>query len=259
MTDGGTRRRWRQLALPFAHEPQFSAADFLAGPSNADALAWLAPRSGGAAEWPQLRLALWGPEGCGKTHLLHIWAGRADARLLAGPTLPRGPESPDRPVAIDDADTAAERPLLHLLNAAAEAGQPVLLAARTPPARWTVELPDLASRLRAIAAVEIRPPDDGLLRALLTRLLAERQLAVAEPVQDWLRQRLPRTPAAMREAAARLDRAALVAGRPVTRAVAAEVARAMSDPDDISPDRLGDREDFTTPPHPTSAAAPCLL
>ena len=53
-----------------------------------------------------------------------------------------------------DADAGAdEATLLHLLNATAEARLPVLLAARTPPARWPVRLPDLASRLRAITAV----------------------------------------------------------------------------------------------------------
>ena len=131
-------------------------------------------------------------------------------------------------VALDDADAMAEEPaLLHLLNAAREAGLPVLLAARTPPARWPVRLPDLASRLRAVTAVEILPPEESLLRALLLRLLADRQLAVRPDLQDWLLLRLPRSPAALREAVARLDRAALAAGGAVTRPIAAGVVAAM--------------------------------
>jgi chromosomal replication initiation ATPase DnaA len=252
MTPADAPAAWRQLALPFAHEPQFAAADLFAAPSNAEALAWLAP----GAVWPQRRLALWGPEGSGKTHLLHVWARQAGARLLAGPALPRQPEPPDRPVAIDEADAAAELPVLHLLNAWAEAGQPVLLAARAPPSRWSVALPDLASRLRSIASVEIRPPEDSLLRSLLARLLADRQLAVAEPVQDWLCRRLPRTPAAMREAAARLDRAALIAGRRVTRAIAAEVVRDMEGADDRT---VADDETFEAALPPACHAVPCLL
>ena len=47
---------------------------------------------------------------------------------------------PERPVAIDGADLAPERPLLHLLNAAGEFRLPVLLAARRPPARWPTAL-----------------------------------------------------------------------------------------------------------------------
>jgi chromosomal replication initiation ATPase DnaA len=255
MTAAVPAPRWRQLALPFAHAPQFSGADFLAGASNDAALAWLAP----GADWPQRRLVLWGPEGCGKTHLLHIWAARTGARLLAGSALSPEPAPADRPAAVDDADAAAERPLLHLLNACGEAGQPVLLCARTPPARWPVALPDLASRLRAITTAEIRAPDDSLLRALLARLLAERQLAVSEPVQEWLRLRLPRTPAAIREVAARLDRAALAAGGRVTRGVAADVLRAMAETDGGAAAGVAVLEEFPAIARPAATGAPCLL
>lgn len=249
----GKPASWRQLPLPFAHEPQFVAADFLAAPSNADAMAWLARTQ----DWPHARLALWGEEGSGKTHLLHVWADRLGADRFAGPALP-WPSAVARPLAVDDADAAPERPLLHLLNAAAEAGQPVLLAGRTPPARWPVALPDLASRLRAIMAVEIRPLEEDVLRVLLTRLLAERQIAVPEAVQDWLFLRLPRTPGAMREVAARLDRAGLAAGQRIGRAVAAAAIAGMAT--DAS-DAAGypDREDFALIDLPASTAPPRLL
>lgn len=211
----------RQLALPFRHAPHYAAEDVLHAPSNADALAWLRR----TAAWPFGRLALWGGAGNGKTHLLHLWAGRTGATLQQGPFLHAGWCT--GPVAIDDADAAGEPALLHLLNAAAEAGHAVLLAGQEPPSRWPVRLPDLASRLRAIATVELRAPDDATLRALLVRLLSDRQLLVPETVQDWLLAHLPRTAAAMREAACRLDRATLAAGRRVTRALAMQVADAM--------------------------------
>jgi chromosomal replication initiation ATPase DnaA len=204
----------RQLALPFVHAPVFTAADFLPAPGAGAALAWLARPAG----WPAGRLVLWGEAGAGKTHLLHVWAGQHRATLLPAVTThwPRGP------VAVDDADLATdEHALLHLLNAAAEGRHPVLLAAQAPPARWPTRLPDLASRLRATATVELRRSDDTFLRTLLARLLSDRQLVVPDAMQDWLLARLPRTPAAMREAAARLDRAALAAGAPVTRGLAA--------------------------------------
>ena len=226
----------RQLALPFVHAPGFTAADFLPSPGTGAALAWLARPAG----WPGGRLVLWGDAGAGKTHLLHVWAGQHRATLLPAAT----PHWPRGPVAVDDADLAAdEHALLHLLNAAAEAGHPVLLAAQSPPARWATRLPDLASRLRATTAVELRPADDAFLRALLARLLSDRQLLVADPVQDWLLARLPRTAGTMREAAARLDRAALAAGAPVTRPLAAAAVT------DLIHDSAGDAAD-TSPPGP---------
>ena len=100
---------------------------------------------------------------------------------------------------------------------------PTLLAGRTTPSRWAVDLPDLASRLRAMSVVALYLPDDDLLRALLRRLLGERQLLVAENLQAYMLLHLPRTGGALRDAVARLDRLALAGGGQVTRAMAASV------------------------------------
>ncbi len=239
----------RQLALPFSHVPHLTAADFLEAPSNAEALIWLSRTS----DWPAARLALSGAAGVGKTHLLHMWRDRVAARLLDGAALAFEP--PATPLAIDDADAAPPEALLHVLNAAAEAGQPVLLAARAPPAQWPVGLPDLSSRLRAILAVAILPPEESLLRALLMKLLAERQLAVPEPVQEWMLTRLPRTAASLRAAAIRFDRASLRAGRSAPRAIAAEVVADMEG----GPDVLRDDEDFAVVADLASHDAALLL
>jgi len=210
-----------QLTLGFPLSPRFAAGDFLEAPCNTAALTWLAR----TRDWPNHRLAIWGEAGNGKTHLLHLWAERIGAVLWHAPSLQGVAELPVRGgIALDEADaTEDEASLLHLLNAAHEAALPTLLAGRTPPSRWVTHLPDLASRLRAMPAVEVRAPDDELLRALLTRLISERQLIVPEALHEWLLRRLPRTPGMLREAVARLDEAALASGSAITRALAAAV------------------------------------
>ena len=224
MTDGDPTAR--QLALPFAYVPRFRVEDFIPAPSNEEARAWL----GRTADWPSRRLALYGEAGCGKTHLLQLWAEHHGALLLDGPSLRRLPELGGSPaIALDDADAAPEEMVvLHLINLAGEMRRPLLLSGRAAPARWPSPLPDLASRLRATTAVGLRPAEDPLLRALLARLLSERQLILSESLQDWLLARLPRHPAALREAVARLDRAALAAGGRVTRAMATALVTTMN-------------------------------
>jgi len=214
-------RAIRQLPLPFTPDPRYATADFREAASNQAARTWL----GRTEDWPGRRLLLWGEAGCGKTHLLHIWAVRSGAVVWTGPALRGIPELPaEKGIAIDAADAVEdETALFHLLNATAEAGLPVLLAARQPPSRWIIRLPDLASRLRAITAVEIEPPEDALLRALLSRLLGDRQLRLPESVQEWLLLRLPRTASALCDAVARLDAAALEAKRDITVPLARDV------------------------------------
>ncbi len=165
-----------QLGLPFPHVPRYGA--FLPAKSNAAARAWLAQPQ----EWPQRRLALWGEAGCGKTHLLHLWARAqpAQRQVLDGPDLPAF--SPAADIAVDRADQVTKpRALLHLLNSCAEAGCSVVLAGRAAPARWNTGLPDLDSRLRALIAVPIGPPEDTLLEAPTPCAAGTARLAAPAP------------------------------------------------------------------------------
>ncbi|EHL97855.1 hypothetical protein HMPREF9946_03901, partial [Acetobacteraceae bacterium AT-5844] len=128
----------RQLALPL-DLPHSFAGEVLPDRSNAEALAWLDRLDA----WPNGRLAIFGPAGVGKSHLLRQVADAHGWRVLEGPAL-RGVPTP-APTVLDDADGVAEEAaLFHLINACAAARLPLLLAGRAPPARWPVALPDLA-------------------------------------------------------------------------------------------------------------------
>lgn len=214
----------RQLALPLPGAPSHARADFIADASNAEALAWLDR----PAEWPLHRLALFGPAGTGRSHLLRAAAEDHGWRLLAGAALTEAIAlAPAAGTALDDADAAPEVALFHLINRAVESGRRLLLAARQPPARWPTRLPDLASRLKATLAVGIAAPTDSLLAALLAKHLADRQLRVAPEVQSFLLARLPREAAAIAEAVARLDAAALAEQATITRPFARAVLGAL--------------------------------
>ena len=204
------------LALPF--RPGLGPADFLPHEGVRLALDALAAD----APWPQNRLVLWGGAGVGKTHLLHVWASDTGASVVDGKRL-REPFWPDGAISIDDADQVpSEEALLHVVNAAAEAGHRLLLTSTRPPARSRIRLPDLASRLRATMAVELGPQDDDMLASLLGKLLSDRQIVVPPPIRKWMLTRLPRTAATIREAVERLDYAALAAQSSVSRGLAAE-------------------------------------
>jgi chromosomal replication initiation ATPase DnaA len=90
------------------------------------------------------------------------------------------------------------------------------------------EIPDLASRLRAVPAVALAPPDDALLRALIVKLAADRQLMLDEALVSYLANRIERSFAAARSAVMRLDEEGLRLHRPVTKSLAAELFRPHS-------------------------------
>jgi chromosomal replication initiation ATPase DnaA len=214
----------RQLAFTLAHEVSFAREDFLSGPSNEAALRLIERWP----DWPARAVALIGPAGSGKSHLASIWAADAGARIASGRSISEAavPASlVTGAVAIEDVGPGRfdERALFHLLNLAREEGSFVLMTTQAPPSGWEVSLKDLASRLREMPAVTLSAPDDDLLRAILVKLFADRQLAVDETLIAYVMTRIERSFAAARTVVATLDREGLRRKRPVTRALAAEL------------------------------------
>ena len=216
----------RQLALALHHAESFEREDFLGGPSNAAALAlidlW--------PHWSSRAVALVGPEGSGKSHLTAIWAEAAGARIVAARRLTEAAlplALATGAVAIEDLapDEFDERALFHLLNLAREQSAFVLLTARSAPAGWTLAVRDLGSRLKAMPVIALSPPDDELLRAVLVKLFADRQLFIDESVIEYVAARIERSFAAARTVVVRLDDEAMRRQRPLTRNLAAELLR----------------------------------
>jgi chromosomal replication initiation ATPase DnaA len=212
-----------QLPLELGHRASYGGEDFLVAPCNEAAVAWLDRWP----DWPGPGLAIHGPAGCGKTHIAHVFQAGAEARLLRPGDLERA--SPAaliegyRACVLDGAPPVPERPLLHLFNALAEKGGHLLIVSRLPPARWSLGLPDLASRLSALPAVRIDPPDDSLVEALLVKLFADRQIIVAPGVVAFLTARLERSFDALLRAVDHLDRESLARHRRVSLPLAREI------------------------------------
>jgi chromosomal replication initiation ATPase DnaA len=226
MTGVAARVRPRQLALELGHEESLARDDFLEGPSNAAGLTLIESWP----DWPAPVVMLVGPEGSGKSHLAAIWASASGARVIAARALkeivPPAALATGALVVEDLAPGGFDEPaLFHILNLAREEGAFVLITGSTFPANWDINLRDLGSRLRALPVVGLSAPDDALLRAVIVKLCADRQLAVDETVVGYLAARIERSFAAARAAVARLDQEALRLQRPVNRALAAELFR----------------------------------
>jgi chromosomal replication initiation ATPase DnaA len=219
----------RQLALSLTHAEKLSREDFLPGPSNEAALATVERWP----DWPSPALAIIGPAGSGKSHLASIWAELSGARVVSARSLQTS-MLPDAlatgALVLEDGAPGVidERALFHLLNLVREQNGFLLMTARAVPSSWTVSLPDLASRLRAVPAVAVSSPDDALLRGVLVKLFADRQLAVDESLVAYLLTRVDRSFGAVRAAVQTLDREALQRKRPVNRALAVELFRELS-------------------------------
>jgi chromosomal replication initiation ATPase DnaA len=152
---------------------------------------------------------------------------------LAGADLPALAEA--GAIVVEDAEAVAgvaagETALFHLHNILGARDGALLLTAARPVRDWGLALPDLESRMQAIAVTRLDPPDDALLSAVLVKLFADRQIAVAPALIPYLASRMDRSFEAARDLVARLDALALAAGRPVTRQLASALLDRPGEP-----------------------------
>jgi len=216
-----------QLALDFDHRPSLGGDDFLIAPPNAEAVRWLDAWPG----WPGPALVIFGPAGSGKTHLAQVFQAQSQARAVTPADLLESQPPAylgGAPAAIlEDADAMMgpnggpgggklEEAVLHLYNFLAEGGRHLMLTAKQPPARWGIQLKDLASRLNAASQAGIGAPDDALIAAVLVKQFADRQLRIDGDVISFMLARMERSFEAARRMVAAIDALALEQRRNIT-------------------------------------------
>ncbi len=183
-----------QFPLPLAWPDQARDVEFLITESNRRAVQVLQQWQ----NWPVMAALLIGPASSGRSLLAQVFAAQSGGRV------------------IDDAERVGEEMLFHAWNDAQATRVPLLLVAGAAAPVWTVELPDLRTRLAASPVALIDAPDEQLVRALLERGFARRRLDVRDNLLEWLVPRLPRRHQAVAQMLDGLEQAALSERRRVT-------------------------------------------
>ena len=216
-----------QLTLDLPHRTALGAEDFLVSDCNRAAVrlidAW--------PDWQDNVQLMTGPAASGKTHLAKVWQAMSSARSLDPDNLAIDfvdAMEASMPLVVEDLDRLDydEKSLFHLLNLSREKRLAVLLTARGAPRSWRIALPDLLSRLNGVPSVEIGPPDEALIRTVLLKHFADRQLDIDPKVLTYLALHVDRSLAAAAAAVAAIDRAALATGRKIGRQLVMEVLEA---------------------------------
>lgn len=218
----------RQLPLGLRLKASARFSNFVAGP-NEELMIQLRRTAAGEGEPFFL---CWGGSGSGKTHLLqascHLAAerGRSVAYLSLRdsdawqPELLEGWEQYQL-VCLDDVDAVAgqrhwEEALFYLYNRIRELGGGLVVSACSAPARLSLCLPDLVSRLGWGLVYQLQPlSDEQRLRALQLRA-RQRGCEMPDETGRYLMRRMPRDMSDLFDVLDRLDEASLIAQRKLT-------------------------------------------
>ncbi|MGE0031870.1 MAG: DnaA regulatory inactivator Hda [Steroidobacteraceae bacterium] len=218
----------RQLPLGVQLGIALRFETFHAG-ANDEAVAALKLRAGGEFRPP---LWLYGPKGCGRSHLLQAACALAGRHGLTAAYLPLAAVRAEDPallegfehlrlVALDDLDAVAgtapwERALFTLYNGLQEQQGGLVLAAAQAPAALPFGLADLASRLAASEVHRLQPLAEPEQAEALRRRALHRGLELPEETLAYLTRRAPRDFAALCRLLDELDTESLAAQRRLT-------------------------------------------
>ena len=209
------------LSVPVAHRRE----DLIESGANEMAISMI----DSWPDWPGRVSVLAGPVGAGKTHIASVWAEKAAAAKCQSEDLSGNLDefvklaSGGGNFLIEDAGRGFihETAMFHFLNAIKQGGGYCLITSRSWPIEWNVKLADLASRLKAVQVFELSEPDDDLLRQVMVKLFADRQLSVDEKIIDYCVLRMERSLESAGRLVEAIDTEALARQSGITRTTAA--------------------------------------
>lgn len=187
--------------------------------------------------WATHALCITGPAACGLSYLGQAWAQQFDGhwfdadafcaqKLNDLDTLAGGH------VALDDADIIAARKdelLLNFFNLVASRGGRLLLLAHSGPSGWRTGIADLRSRLNALPATEIDPPDENHVRARLRAAAAQRFMKLSPETINYLVPRIDLSYEAIETLMDKLSGAVSMAGKAPGLALARSVLEGLDE------------------------------
>jgi DnaA-homolog protein len=210
----------QQLTLDIRPEQNPSLENFIAG-ANVELVARLR-----ALAQPKAYEAvyLWGPPGCGRSHLLRATRAAADAAgrrvvLVAGEEA--GAELPCPPgglLIVDNADRlgeAAQVALFRVFNSARLAGLALLMSGTAPPLELQLR-EDLRTRIGQAIVYQVKPLSDEEKAATLQGHASQRGLRMEDEVIGYMLRHTSRDLPSLMAVLDALDRASMERKRPVT-------------------------------------------
>lgn len=221
----------QQLPLELPHRQALGKEDFLIAPCNEEAVRLI-------DQWPNwsfFAACIYGPEGCGKTHLANVFSNRVSLLSNYPYKIPCIKASSlkletvhslfaEYPCLIVENLNAEinEEAMFHLYNLYRNEGGNILFTSTEAPARLPFKLKDLQSRLNIVPSVEIKAPDDELLSSLLIKLFMDRQIIVSPEIISYLLNNMQRSFAYARKIVAEIDNISLARKRAVSIPIAKE-------------------------------------
>ena len=218
----------KQLIFNFPFKKNYLKQDFYVSKNNFNAFKLIESWP----NWPSRLVNIFGPKGCGKTHLINILKSKIQSILIpskdvAADTLTK--YKIKECLIIDDFNNNIEEKILYsIINMASQDNKYLIINSTVSLKEFEVELKDLKSRLKSFLDIGIDLPTDDLLKVILTKNFSDKQIQISPKNIDYILKNIERSYEKVNSFSNSIDNLSLTKASPINLQLIKKVLNELS-------------------------------
>ena len=182
-----------QLIFDFPFKRSYLSQDFYVSENNINAYKLIESWP----NWSSRFINIFGPKGCGKTHLINILKSKIECILFAASTIDSKvllKYKVKECLIIDDFKNEVDEKLLYTItNMGFQDNKYLIISSLITLKSFKVKLKDLSSRFTSFIEVGIDLPTDDLLRVILTKNFSDKQISITKKNIEYILKNIDRS------------------------------------------------------------------
>ena len=183
----------QQLIFNFPFKKTYLSQDFYITKNNFNAFKLIESWP----KWPSRFINIFGPKGCGKTHLTNIISSKINSVIISSKKIDENIINKFKTkecLIIDDFDNDVEENLLYsIINLAVQDNKYLIISSPISLKKFKIKLKDLNSRFTSFIEVGIDLPTDDLIKVILTKNFSDKQISISKKNIDYILNNIDRS------------------------------------------------------------------
>ncbi len=214
-----------QLIFNFPFKRSYLSQDFYVSENNINAYKLI-------ESWPNWSgrfINIFGPKGCGKTHLINILKNKIDSVFLSASKIDSKvllQYKVKECLIIDDFKNQIDEKLFYTItNMGFQDNKYLIVSSLAPLKSFKVKLKDLSSRFTSFVEVGIDLPTDDLLRVILTKNFSDKQIKITKKNIEYILKNIDRSYEKVNLFTNLVDNLSLTKGEPINLSLIKKVLK----------------------------------
>ena len=182
-----------QLIFNFPFKRSYLSQDFYVSENNINAYKLIESWP----NWSSRFVNIFGPKGCGKTHLINILKDKIENVLISSSKVDSKillKYKVKECLIIDDFKNEIDEKLLYTItNMGFQDNKYLIISSLIPLKKFNVKLNDLSSRFSSFLEIGIDLPTDELLRVILTKNFSDKQIEITKKNIEYILKNIDRS------------------------------------------------------------------